>query len=112
MAVYEFICNDCQNRWNEMMPMSQFGKYEKIKCPKCESFNKDKVVSLCAPPVFSNPVGTQKFNDHDYRYHWNHDRPGGVRDQRKAAEAASHVGADPYTPIDDITSGEHFGEVK
>jgi hypothetical protein len=40
------------------------------------------------------------------------DKPGGVRDQRKAAERASRVGPEPYRKIDDISSGNHFGEVK
>jgi hypothetical protein len=40
------------------------------------------------------------------------EKSGGTRDQRKAAEAASHVGKAPYNKIDDISGGKHFGEVK
>jgi len=40
------------------------------------------------------------------------DRKGGIRDQRKVAEEKSHMGKAPYRNIDDISSGEHFGEVK
>jgi hypothetical protein len=35
-----------------------------------------------------------------------------VRDQRKFAGENSHMGANPYNRIDDITNGRNFGEVK
>ena len=71
---------------------------------------------------FSNPEGTDKFNNsHDYRFKHKMEKPGGVKATRKIAEAVSKMGTDPYgdadvkkfgQQIDDITSGENFGEVK
>ena len=65
---------------------------------------------------FTNPVGTDVWNSeskgHDYRHNFNVDRPGGVRDQRKNAKENSHMGSEPYSPINDIDSDSSWGEVK
>jgi len=112
MPMYEFKCKKCENIWDELTSYDESGKYPDIRCPKCKSKRKEKLVS-CANFNFSQPVGTDRFNNsHDFRHNWNMDRPGGVRDQRKDAEDKSHMGTEPYVPIDDISSGEHFGEVK
>jgi hypothetical protein len=85
------------------------------KCPSCGSKSKVEVMG-CPSVKFANPVGTDRWNSdskgHDYRYKYNMDKPGGTRDQRKAAERASKVGSEPYRRIDDVSSGRHFGEVK
>ena len=47
---------------------------------------------------FSDPEGTKRWNgSHDYRYKHNYEKAGGVKDQREAAEKASHMGPTPYT---------------
>ena len=85
------------------------------KCSSCGSKSKTEIVG-CPSVKFANPVGTDRWNSeskgHDYRFKYNMDKPGGTRDQRKAAEKASRVGAEPYRKIDDVSSGKHFGEVK
>lgn len=95
-----------------MAPYDETGQYEAVQCPNCQSFNKLKLISQ-VNHNFTNPVGTDRYeNDHDYRYHHSINAPGGAKDQRKMAENLSHVGGNPYSPIDDVSSGEHFGPVK
>jgi putative FmdB family regulatory protein len=116
MPIYEFKCQSCGFIYDVFCNMSQKEeKVKKTKCEQCKSLEKEELV---AAPFFkfSNPVGTDRWNSeskgHDYRHNFNMDRKGGVRDQRKFAEENSHVGANPYNHIDDISSGKHFGEVK
>lgn len=115
MPRYEFSCEECNEIFDIWSNMSEKEEnVKKAKCPKCESINIFE--NLGCSVSFVNPTGTDKWNSdskgHDYRYKYNMDRPGGVRDQRKHAEAHSRVGNDPYRKIDDISSGKHFGEVK
>jgi rRNA maturation protein Nop10 len=85
---------------------------KKAKCPECGSKAKTPIIGA-SNFAFTNPVGTDRFtNSHGYRHEWNMDRKGGIKAQRKNAEEKSHVGPTPYNPIDDVTSGKHFGEVK
>jgi putative FmdB family regulatory protein len=110
MPVYEFKCKKCNKEYEELVWTQD--KISGVECPECGSKSKKRLVSL-AKCSFTNPVGTDLYeNSHDYRHNHNMDRDGGVRDQRAAAEAASHVGPTPYNNIDDISSGKHFGEVK
>jgi len=112
MPYFEFECKKCGEKYEELTTFDESGKYPGIKCPACNSKSKRKLISACHC-VFSNPVGTDLYeNSHDYRFHHEQDKKGGVRDQRAAAEAASHVGPSPYNEIDDISSGKHFGKVK
>jgi len=112
MPLYSFKCKKCDHEWDEVTSYDEMGKYSDIRCPECKSKSKDKLISM-ANFKFSQPVGTDRFNNsHDYRHNWNMDRQGGTRDQRKEAQEKSHMGAEPYNSIDDISSGEHFGEVK
>jgi hypothetical protein len=90
---------------------------KKAKCENCGSKSKDRLFS----PVNhtfdgASVIGTDRWcsadTGHDYRFQYNKERPGGLRDQRAQAEALSHMGPQPYNKIDDISSGKHFGEVK
>lgn len=115
MPFYEFRCKKCQETYDVMSTMKDKEKKTKsAKCPNCGSRRKDEI--LGAPNFnFTNPVGTSLFEkSHEYRYRWNNDRPGGVKDQRKMAEEYSHMGDNPYPDLvtGDVESGENFGEVK
>jgi putative FmdB family regulatory protein len=112
MPVYDFSCLECGEEYEELTKHDETGEYEDVKCPHCASVEKRKLVSGCKIN-FKNPVGTDLWNkSHDYRFHYNHERPGGVKDQRKYAEENSHVGPTPYNDIDDISGGNHFGDVE
>ena len=115
MPRYEFQCEsgEVYDVWAKMADKDKDVKA--AKCPKCNSKSKEEIMG--APSVkFSNPVGTDRWNSeskgHDYRYKYNMDKPGGTRDQRSRAAAASRVGAEPYRKIDDVVGGKHFGDVK
>lgn len=111
-GTYEFECKKCGANYEEFCTFDETGKYKGVKCPRCKSSKKIKLISG-ANFSFSNPVGTDRWTSeaggHDYRYNWN--KPN-VAKQRDMAAAASHVGPTPYRNIDDISSGENFGEVK
>jgi putative FmdB family regulatory protein len=113
MPFYPLECKKCGHKYDVMSLMSECEEnIKKAKCPECKSKSKDRLIGN-VNFTFTNPVGTDRFsNSHDYRHNWNMDRPGGVRDERKTAEEKSHVGANPYNDIDDVSSGKHFGEVK
>lgn len=61
--------------------------------------------------IFRDPRGTSKFEDFSYRAGYFMEK---AQECRRDAEAASHMGGTDqiYNNIDDITCGEHFGEVK
>lgn len=61
--------------------------------------------------IFKDPRGTSKFEDFSYRAGYFMEK---AQQERRDAEAASHMGGtkDFYNEIDDITSGENFGEVQ
>lgn len=116
MPIYEFKCKKCNFIYDVFSNINEKEiNVKKAKCEKCNSKSKEEIIGVPSYK-FSNPVGTDKWNSdskgHDYRHNYNMDRKGGVRDQRRMAEESSHVGANPYNTIDDISSGEHFGEVK
>jgi putative FmdB family regulatory protein len=112
MPVYEFKCLKCENSYEELTPYDETGKYKKIKCSECGSRRKERLMSSTAF-TFTNPEGTGRWNSetsgHDYRF--KHNQPKMAKD-RAEAERLSHMGSQPYNPIDDISSGEHFGEVR
>lgn len=109
MALYEFTCLGCKKEYEEVAKHDPEGHYSGVVCPACGSDRKTKQMSRCSF-AFANPVGTDRWsNSHDYRYQ--HQVPG-VAAQRENAAARSHMGANPYGSIDDISSGSNFGEVK
>jgi putative FmdB family regulatory protein len=115
MPTYAFECKKCTKVWEEVAEYDKTGKYSKVSCPKCKSKSKNKLLTTCRFS-FTNPVGTDVWNSeskgHDYRHNFNVDRPGGVRDQRKNAKENSHMGSEPYSPINDIDSDSSWGEIK
>lgn len=116
MPRYEFECEKCQcvyDIWSLMAEKDQ--NVKKGKCPKCKSKKKKEIIG-CPNFTFGNPVGTDRWNSdstgHDYRFHHEMEKPGGVIDQRKNAEEKSHVGATPYREINDLGNDKNWGEVK
>lgn len=112
MPLYQFRCKKCEFEYDEFSKFDPAGKYKGIKCPECQSSRKTQLISVPSF-AFGNPVGTDRWTSegtgHDYRFNYN--MPN-VRKHRAVAAEKSHVGANPYNKIDDISSGNHFGEVK
>lgn len=96
MPLYEFKCNECSHKFDDLVPMSKCEECPDTECPECHSKNWTKLVS-CANFAFSNPVGTDRWNNsstgHDYRF--KHNIPN-VKKEREMAEKLSHMGANPY----------------
>lgn len=98
MALYEFCCKKCKKEYDELSKFDETGEYPDIKCPSCGSVKKEKLVSLPAT-VYSTGVNetfTHKAGRTMER----------AKGERRAAEAASHMGADPHMHIDDTHLGE------
>lgn len=116
MPFYELECKKCKEQYDVNSLISEMDKnIKKAKCPECGSKSKKRIYGGFSFN-FGNPIGTDRWNSgstgHDYRYKHDHERPGGTRDQRENAKKHSHMGTDPYPHIDDVSGGEHFGEVK
>lgn len=113
MPRYEFECQKCQHVYDIWSLMAEKEEnVKKGKCPKCKSKKKTEHIG-CPNFNFGNPVGSDRWNNsHDYRYKYEMEKPGGVREQRKAAEEQSHVGATPYRDINDLSNDKNWGEVK
>lgn len=106
---YNFLCLKCDKKYEELASYDEKGVYSKVKCPACGSKRKEKQLSVCNIS-FTNPVGTSKFDNFEYQHGYKMEKAKG---ERRAAEAASHMGTDVYNNIDDLNSKvDHFGKVK
>ena len=101
MPLFEFSCRQCETVFEEITKFDETGVYSGVVCPQCGSGEKEKLISIPAAPV---PHDT-----HDWQY--NNKLPKAMK-EREMAEKASHMGSQPYNPLDDISSGNHFGNVK
>ena len=114
MPFYNFQCKNkkCGQVYEDLASWDETGKYPDVRCPHCNSKRKIQLATACNFQ-FSNPEGTGRWisdsTGHDYRF--KHNLPK-VLEERKKAELASKSGANPYRKIDDISSGNNFGEVK
>lgn len=112
MPNYDFKCKKCNHEYSDFAKFDPKDQYKDVKCPECNSSKKDKLMSVSSYK-FNQPVGTDCWTSdetgHDYRYKY---ILPGIKKQREIAEQTSHVGKNPYKEIDDISSGENFGEVK
>jgi hypothetical protein len=108
----EFECKKCRGVYEELVKYDPKGKYKGVKCPYCSSVKKIRLISQFQHN-FTKPEGTKKYNaSHELRYKYALEKPGGAIEQRMNAERLSHMGKEPYLPIDDISSGKYFGKVK
>ena len=108
MPTYEFLCKKCKKTYDEFTTFDSTGKYADVRCPHCKSKSKKQNITAAACK-FANPQDTSKFDNFSYRAGYNLDK---AQNERRAAEAASHMGEQPYMNHDDISSGEYFGEVE
>ena len=46
MPIYEYVCNDCNTYFEEIVL-----KEEKIRCPKCNGQNTKRLLSICRTKV-------------------------------------------------------------
>ncbi len=112
MPVYIFRCLECEKVYEELTSWDKSGKYEGVKCPKCNSKSKEQQMHCCAPAIFTNPRGTSKAESFTYVAGYNMNQ---AQEERRQAEAKSHMGGtgEIYRHIDDVSSGknEDFGKM-
>lgn len=108
MPTYDFSCGKCDKVYEAFTTFDPKGKYSDVCCPSCKSKKKKKNITS-ASVKFTNPTDTSKFDNFSYRAGYNLDK---AQSERRAAEAASHMGTAPYMNHDDISSGDFFGEVE
>lgn len=114
MPMYEFKCDKCKVVYSEITNYDETGKYKGVKCPDCGSKKKTKLFSVCNVK-FSNPRESSKWDNFSYRAGKTMEE---AQECRRNAQAASHVGPDPYGPAAaaqiaaDINNDSLYGEVK
>ena len=108
MPTYNFACKNCDKNYEALASFDPKGRYASVSCPHCNSKKKKKLIND-ANIKFAQPKDTSKFDNFNYRAGYNLEQ---AQDLRRKAESTSHMGTTPYNPIDDISSGNHFGEVK
>ena len=47
MPIYEFVCTDCNRRFEELV----FKSDEKIRCPECGGENTKRLMSVCRTKI-------------------------------------------------------------
>ncbi len=105
MPSYSFSCVKCGHIFDELCLWEEIAK---TQCQKCKSKKLNRIFG--APNiVFADPRGTSKFDNFGYRAGYNMEK---AKNDRRTAENASHMGADPYQKIDDLNIGNYFGKVK
>lgn len=109
MPIFVFKCGaeSCGGVYEVLTKYDGTGKYRKVKCPVCGSKRKKQQTHTFAFN-FGDPVGTNRWRSHDYRFY--HNLPN-VKKQRANAEAAAK-GDSPYNEIDDVGTGKYFGPVE
>lgn len=108
LPTYNFECKNCNKIYETLASFDPKGKYASVSCPHCNSKKKKKLLND-ANIKFAQPKDTSKFDNFNYRAGYNLEQ---AQNLRRDAQASSHMGTDPYMPIDDITSGRNFGKVK
>jgi DNA-directed RNA polymerase subunit RPC12/RpoP len=109
MPTYVFQCGKCKKNFTDICSFDPTGKYKGTTCTHCNS-KKKKMMPTAAQIKFSTPQDTSKWDNFSYRAGYNLDS---AQDLRKQAEAASHMGREPYADgIDDVNRGDLFGKVK
>jgi putative FmdB family regulatory protein len=106
MPLYDFECRSCKKKFESLCSFDEIGT---VTCPTCGADKPERLLSCPGAIIFKQPKGTSKENNFDYVAKWNMEN---AKDLRRKAEQESHMGSSPYNDIDDISSGEYFGEVK
>ncbi len=61
MALYEFVCKKCSNKFDEQVPMKEITNAI-VKCPKCNSKNTKRIYSQCNFKITSERIEMAKKN--------------------------------------------------
>jgi putative FmdB family regulatory protein len=105
MPTYSFRCKSCDKVFDEIC---QHADIEGVRCECCAGGELERLMTAPRAVIFMQPRGTSREDNFDYVVQWNHDKA--VKERKRAEEREGF--SNPYNPIDDISSGEYFGEVK
>ena len=107
--MYDFKCSKCTNIWEELCDFDNKGRYKGVQCPHCGSKRKTRLITGLPVIKFTDPKGTSKMDNTEWAWGYNLEK---AQNERRAAEAASHMGTNVHVPIDDLNNGDYFGKVK
>lgn len=105
MPFYDFKCLKCDHEYEELCSITESEKYPSVKCPKCKSKRKERIFTGKCNIIFKGTSNTS----HEVAFGHKFEE---AQEERRRAEAASHMGGGGYNAIDDLNSGDYFGEVK
>lgn len=95
MPFYPFECKKCKKQYEELISLKDYdgsGKFPKVKCPKCGSKSKTKLLTK-ATAMFGDWKSSDKALNYDYSAEA---RLSEAQDLRRKAQQKSHMGANPY----------------
>lgn len=102
------MCKKCNCEYEELTSYDSSGKYPSVKCPKCKSKKKEKAFGV---PYIMNTWSQN--NIFDIAAGKNMER---AQAERRAAEAASHMGQSPFGFSEsadfDLGEGIHHPETR
>lgn len=101
MPIYEFECKNKKCKTSKFEELCKHEEIDKVRCPNCNSKKVEKLISV-PNFAFAQPQDSSMWQTNmDYRFGHNLAR---AKQERKIAEEKSHMGANPYSEINDITS--------
>lgn len=107
MPMYCFVCKSkkCGKSFEVLEKHDPTGKYKGVACPHCNGKKKENVLGLI------HILGPTKSKMDNFGYRAGHNLEK-AKDCRRKAETLSHMGATPYTPLDDmpLDTGIHDNE--
>lgn len=89
MPIYSFKCLKCERVYDEIAPHDPTGKFRKVRCPSCDSKNKERYY----PGEVRDWDCGDKRERFGYRAGVNMEK---AKAERRAAESKSHMGTNPY----------------
>lgn len=108
MPMYSFVCKSkkCGKSFDALEKYDATGKYPGVRCSHCDSKKKQWVIGG-APGI----LGPTKSKMDNFGYRAGHNLAK-AKDCRRQAEAVSHMGETPYSPLDDmpLDTGIHENE--
>lgn len=93
MPIYNFACLKCSKNYEELTNYDEKGKYKDVKCPHCHSKRKERLFNYSVSVTFDKPKESSKWDNFEYRAGYNMES---AKADRRAAEAKSHMGSNPY----------------